>query len=102
VSWLWSGPEQLASVTLRIGDQKGTSQRELLRAAGVLDDMPYHVQWSTFTSGPPMLEAVKAGAIDAGQVGNTPRAIPNSGLSCTANRPASHSRLPRWPFPGSR
>src|SRR5262249_5057512 len=28
--------------------------------------------WSQFTSGPPLLEAVNAGAIDIGAVGNTP------------------------------
>jgi sulfonate transport system substrate-binding protein len=66
------GPDQLAGVTLRIGDQKGTSQQALLKAAGLLDGLPYQVQWSTFTSGPPMLEAVNAGAVDVGQVGNTP------------------------------
>jgi sulfonate transport system substrate-binding protein len=63
---------QLAGVTLRIGDQKGTAAQVLLRAAGLLGDVPYHVQWSTFTSGPPMLEAVNANAIDVGEVGNTP------------------------------
>lgn len=63
---------QLANVTLRIGDQKGITEQVLLRAAGLLDSIPYHVQWSTFTSGPPMLEAVNDNAIDVGQVGNTP------------------------------
>jgi sulfonate transport system substrate-binding protein len=64
--------DQLAGVTLRVGDQKGNSQQLLLKAAGQLDNLPYKIQWSTFTSGPPMLEAVNAGAIDVGQVGNTP------------------------------
>jgi len=63
---------QLAGVTLRIGDQKGTAAQVLLRAAGLLSGIPYHVQWSTFTSGPPMLEAANDNAIDIGQVGNTP------------------------------
>lgn len=63
---------QLSTVTLRIGDQKGSSEQVLLKAAGLLDDIPYRVEWSTFTSGPPMLEAVNAGAVDVGQVGNTP------------------------------
>src|SRR5882757_9101222 len=63
---------QLADVTLRVGDQKGGSVQVLLRAAGQLDSVPYHVQWSMFTSGPPMLEAANANAIDVGQVGNTP------------------------------
>ncbi|MFE4367931.1 ABC transporter substrate-binding protein [Streptomyces sp. NPDC056835] len=59
------------SLTLNIGDQKGGSEA-VLRAAGELDDLPYQVKWSTFTSGPPMLEAVNAGAVDLGSVGNTP------------------------------
>jgi sulfonate transport system substrate-binding protein len=67
-----ASPEQLAGVTLRVGDQKGNSQQLLLQAAGQLDNLPYRIQWSTFTSGPPMLEAINAGAVDVGQVGNTP------------------------------
>ncbi|MBK1787492.1 ABC transporter substrate-binding protein [Prauserella cavernicola] len=62
---------ELANVTVRIGDQKGGSQA-LLRAAGTLDDLPYKIEWSTFTSGPPLLEAASAGAVDIGRVGNTP------------------------------
>lgn len=63
-------PEQLSSVTLRVGDQKGNS-RSLLHSAG-LDDFPCTVQWATFPSGPPLLEAVSAEAVDIGGVGNTP------------------------------
>jgi sulfonate transport system substrate-binding protein len=62
----------LANVTLRVGDQKGSSEQVLLQAAGLLKDIPYHVTWATFTSGPPMLEAANDNAIDVGQVGNTP------------------------------
>ncbi|HEX4362566.1 MAG TPA: ABC transporter substrate-binding protein [Pseudonocardia sp.] len=65
-------PADLAGVTLRVGDQKGSSLQVLLRSAGLLDSTPYHLQWSNFTSGPPMLEAANANAIDIGQVGNTP------------------------------
>lgn len=61
----------LAGVTLKVGDQKGGS-RSLLAAAGLLDDIPYKVEWSTFTSGPPLIEAARAGAIDVGGTGNTP------------------------------
>ncbi|MFJ4966452.1 putative aliphatic sulfonates-binding protein precursor [Streptomyces sp. ADI96-02] len=59
------------SVTLNVGDQKG-GYEAILRASGELDDLDYRVRWSTFTSGPPMLEAVSAGAVDIGGVGNTP------------------------------
>ncbi|MEQ3539081.1 ABC transporter substrate-binding protein [Pseudonocardia tropica] len=60
-----------AGVTLVVGDQKGGSQ-SLLRAAGLLDDLPYRIEWRTFTSGPPLVEAARAGAIDVGGTGNTP------------------------------
>jgi sulfonate transport system substrate-binding protein len=61
----------LAKVTLKIGDQKG-GVKSLLIAAKQLDNLPYKIEWSTFTSGPPLLEAASAGAIDIGRVGNTP------------------------------
>lgn len=60
-----------AKVTLKVGDQKGGSQA-LLEAAGLLANTPYKIEWSTFTSGPPLLEAANAGAVDIGAVGNTP------------------------------
>ncbi|MFD9903081.1 ABC transporter substrate-binding protein [Streptomyces sp. NPDC059063] len=59
------------SLTLNVGDQKGGSEA-VLRAAGELDDLTYRIKWSTFTSGPPLLEAVNAKAVDIGAVGNTP------------------------------
>lgn len=59
------------SLTLNVGDQKGGSEA-ILRAAGELKDLNYKIKWSTFTSGPPLLEAVNAKAVDIGGVGNTP------------------------------
>ncbi|MFC9031632.1 ABC transporter substrate-binding protein [Streptomyces arboris] len=59
------------SVTLNVGDQKG-GYEAILRASGELDDLDYRIKWSTFTSGPPLLEAVSAGAVDIGGVGDTP------------------------------
>ena len=61
----------LAKVTLKVGDQKG-GVKSLLTAANLLAGTPYKIEWSTFTSGPPLLEAASAGAIDIGRVGNTP------------------------------
>ncbi|MFG2206651.1 ABC transporter substrate-binding protein [Streptomyces sp. NPDC048638] len=66
-----SGTDGKGSVTLNVGDQKG-GWEAVLRAAGELDHLPYKIKWSTFTSGPPLLEAVNAGAVDVGGVGNTP------------------------------
>ncbi|MFI6644049.1 ABC transporter substrate-binding protein [Streptomyces sp. NPDC050504] len=58
-------------VTLNVGDQKG-GYEAILRAAGELKDLDYRIKWSTFTSGPPLLEAMNAKAVDIGGVGNTP------------------------------
>jgi len=65
------GSVDLSKVTLRVGDQKSGAQ-PLLKAAGQLDHVPYKISWSEFTSGPPMLEAINAGAVDIGGVGNAP------------------------------
>jgi sulfonate transport system substrate-binding protein len=65
------GSVDLSKVTLVVGDQKGGSE-SLLQASGQLKDVPYKIEWKTFTSGPPLLEALNAGAIDVGGVGNTP------------------------------
>jgi sulfonate transport system substrate-binding protein len=62
---------QSGGVVLKIGDQKAGS-RALLAAAGLLDGTPYRVEWSEFTSGPPLLEALNADAVDIGAVGDTP------------------------------
>jgi sulfonate transport system substrate-binding protein len=66
-----NGTVDLSKATLTVGDQKGGSQA-LLQASGQLAKMPYKVKWQTFTSGPPLLETLNAGAIDIGAVGNTP------------------------------
>src|SRR3978361_501626 len=62
---------ELSGLTLQVGDQKGGTE-SLLRAAGALDDLPYEVAFSTFTSGPPQIEAATAGKIDFAITGNTP------------------------------
>ena len=43
--------------------------------------MPYKIKWKSFTSGPPLLEALNAGAIDIGGVGNTPPLFAAAGKS---------------------
>jgi len=63
-------PVDLSDVTLRVGDQVNITQTGL-EVAG-LADTPYTIEWSAFTSGPPMLEALAADAIDIGGVGDAP------------------------------
>jgi sulfonate transport system substrate-binding protein len=60
-----------AQTTLRVGDQKGDSQA-VMEAAGVLKDVPYKIEWKEFPAAAPLLEALGAGAIETGLVGDAP------------------------------
>jgi sulfonate transport system substrate-binding protein len=60
-----------AQTTLRVGDQKGNSQA-VMEAAGVLRDVPYKIEWKEFPAAAPLLEALGAGAIETGLVGDAP------------------------------
>jgi sulfonate transport system substrate-binding protein len=60
-----------AQTTLRVGDQKGNSQA-VMEAAGVLKDVPYEIEWKEFPAAAPLLEALSAGAIETGLVGDAP------------------------------
>ncbi|WP_122817333.1 ABC transporter substrate-binding protein [Nocardioides pantholopis] len=65
------GEVDLSKVTLIVGDQKASSAKALLTAAGLVET-EYEIKWQEFTSGPPMLEALNADSIHVGLVGNTP------------------------------
>jgi sulfonate transport system substrate-binding protein len=67
-----AGTTNVSSVTLNIGDQKGTGAQALLQAAGLIGKLPFKASWSDFTSGPPMLQAMGAGSVDIGGVGDAP------------------------------
>lgn len=64
-----------SGTTVWIGYQKAT-EIDLLRTRGNLDkrikEQGGAVEWSLFPSGPPMLEAMNAGKIDFGGVGESP------------------------------
>jgi sulfonate transport system substrate-binding protein len=74
-----SSAVNLSSVTLNVGDQKGTGAEAVLKAAGLLNTLPFKVNWSDFTSGPPMLEAMASGSVDIGGVGDAPPVFAASG-----------------------
>jgi len=74
-----SSSTDLSSVTLNVGDQKGTGAEAVLSAAGLLNTLPFKVNWSDFTSGPPMLQAMASGAVDIGGVGDAPPVFAASG-----------------------
>src|ERR1700742_1007855 len=71
----------LSAVTLTIGDQKGTGAEALLQAAGLLSKLPFKAKWVDFTSGPPMVQAMGAGSVDIGGVGDAPPAFAAAGGS---------------------
>jgi sulfonate transport system substrate-binding protein len=62
----------LSGVTLNVGDQKGTGAEAVLQASGLLKTLPFKVNWSDFTSGPTMVQAMSTGAVDIGGVGDAP------------------------------
>ena len=57
----------LSNVTLHVGDQAGTGAQALLTAAGLIGKLPFKVDWSDFTSGPPMLQAMGSGRSTSGR-----------------------------------
>ena len=60
-----------AATVLRMGDQRGNVQA-LMLAAGVLDNLPYRLDWSEFAAAAPLAEALNAGAVDGGVIGDAP------------------------------
>jgi sulfonate transport system substrate-binding protein len=71
----------VSQVTLHVGDQAGSGAQALLTAAGLIGKLPFKVTWSDFTSGPPMLQAMGAGSVDIGSVGNAPPVFAAAGGS---------------------
>ncbi|NEN68020.1 aliphatic sulfonates ABC transporter substrate-binding protein, partial [Escherichia coli] len=63
-----TAPERL---TLRIADQKG-GMRSQLEAANALQNLPYDIKWAEFPAAAPLAEALNAGAVDAGIIGDAP------------------------------
>lgn len=56
---------------LKAGDQKG-GLRALLEAADELKALPYDIQWTEFPAAAPLAEALNAGAVDCGPIGDAP------------------------------
>ncbi|MER8376126.1 ABC transporter substrate-binding protein [Mesorhizobium sp. M1396] len=63
--------EDLSKVVLRVGDQTGAT-RAKLEAAGLLKDVPYHIEWSVYPAAVNLHEALKADAVDIGQAADSP------------------------------
>lgn len=56
---------------LKVGNQRGGT-KSVLVASGALAGAPYKVEWSEFAAAQPLLEALGAGAVDLGEVGDAP------------------------------
>ena len=63
------GPD--STPVLKVASQKGGT-KSLMLAAHALDGAPYKVEWSEFPSAQTLLEALGAGAVDVGAVGDAP------------------------------
>lgn len=65
-----------AESEVRIGFQKGSANLLVLKSKGLLDEalgsLGATVTWTEFPAGPPMLEALNAGALDFGTTGAPP------------------------------
>ncbi|MGY2289743.1 ABC transporter substrate-binding protein [Pseudomonas sp. SDO528_S397] len=57
--------------TLTVGDQSYNAQA-VMEAAGVLNDLPYTLEWKQFTAGSPVAEALNVGSLDLGLLGDAP------------------------------
>ncbi len=68
---LAAGTASAAQTTLTIGHQTDGLQT-LLNISGQLKGVKYKIKWTSFTSGPPIVEALTANKIDIGGVGNAP------------------------------
>ncbi|WP_438268791.1 ABC transporter substrate-binding protein [Paraburkholderia atlantica] len=66
-----ASPAALAETTLKVGDQQ-LQTRGILEASGQLKDVPYKIEWFNFPAAQPLGEALNAGAIDVGGLGDAP------------------------------
>lgn len=56
---------------LKVGSQRGGT-KAMMEASGALEGAPFTIEWSEFPAAQPLLEALGAGAIDLGGVGDAP------------------------------
>ncbi len=69
--YVWLGRGTASGDVLHVGSQRGGT-KALMLASGALDGAPYRVEWSEFPAAQTLLEAIGAGAVDVGMVGDAP------------------------------
>ena len=68
----WPGMASAADLpVLKVGDQS-LQTRGILEASGQLKDLPYQIEWFNFPAAQPLGEALNAGAVDVGGLGDAP------------------------------
>jgi sulfonate transport system substrate-binding protein len=82
-------------VTIRVGDQSRATDLPL-RLAGQLDNLPYKVEINQFNSGPLVNQAIQAGAVDIGFMGDTPAMFAQA-----SNLPVTVVGVSRYDGPGT-
>jgi sulfonate transport system substrate-binding protein len=65
------GDRSEGAATLRVGSLAGTT-KTLFAVSGQDKAVPYRIEWSVFTSGPQLVEAQRAKAVDVGLTADTP------------------------------
>src|ERR1700733_1550652 len=93
---LCRGAAAAQTKVLRMATQKGAAilmaERQQRGLETLLNPLGIEVQWSEFQFGPPIMEAMRAGGVDIGLVGDTPPIFAqaaNSDLLYVATVPAS-------------
>src|SRR4051812_31096019 len=85
---------------VRIGYQKGSASLLVLKGEGALEEklgaFDYTITWTEFPSGPPLLEALNAGAIDFGSTGAPPPIFAQAAgadlIYALASKPSPHTQ----------
>ncbi|MGK9233356.1 ABC transporter substrate-binding protein [Inquilinus limosus] len=62
-------PARAQAATLSVGDQL-FGNRSVVEVAGQARDLPYAIDWKQFPAAQPLLEALNAGALDVGMIGD--------------------------------
>ena len=69
--YAWLGRGGASGDVLHVGSQRGGT-KALMLASGALDGASYRIEWSEFPAAQTLLEAIGAGAVDVGMVGDAP------------------------------
>ncbi len=86
-----------AAATLNVANQKELLHA-LCNAAHALDGAPYSIAWSEFPAAAPLLEALNAGAVDAGVAGTRLLSLPTRPARPSAPCwRCAHRRRTPWP-----